>query len=80
MRDGAILVVVEVRYRRTDAFGGGAASIGTHKQRRLALAARHYLSGLGGTPPPVRFDVVLVSGPGEAPRIEWLRHAFDATS
>ena len=39
MRDGAVLVFVEVRARR-DARGGAAASIGAAKQRRLAQAAR----------------------------------------
>ncbi len=68
------LVFVEVRQRATAAFGGAAASIGSSKQRRIVLAARHYLMRLR-TPPPCRFDVVLV----EYQRIEWLQGAFDAS-
>src|SRR5690606_19407772 len=40
MRDGQTLVFVEVRYRRSDRFGGGAASVDARKRRRLVLAAR----------------------------------------
>ncbi|KAF1048906.1 YraN family protein [Xylophilus sp.] len=72
-RDGT-LVFVEVRARRSRGQGGAAASIGTAKQRRIVFAAQHYLLRLGGTPPPCRFDAVLVEGDA----IEWLRAAFDA--
>ena len=68
------LVFVEVRQRATAAFGGAAASIGTTKQKRIVLAARHYLMRLQ-TLPPCRFDVVLVEYAG----IEWLQAAFDAS-
>jgi putative endonuclease len=68
------LVFVEVRQRATAAFGGAAASIGSTKQRRIVLAARHYLMRLR-TPPPCRFDVVLLEYGG----IQWLQGAFDAS-
>ncbi len=74
-RDGRTLVFVEVRLRRRNDFGGAAASITWHKQRRIILAARIYLMrhpGVAG-----RFDCVLLSGP-DAERIEWLRDAFAA--
>jgi len=74
MRDPAgTLVFVEVRERRGSRFGGAAASIGAVKQRRIVLAARHFLLRLG-RPPPCRFDVVSI----EAGAIEWLQAAFDA--
>ncbi len=71
---GATLVFVEVRSRASGAFGGAGASIGSAKQRRIVLAARHYLQRFGSAPPPCRFDAVLVEGQ----RLEWLRGAFDA--
>ena len=71
-RDGT-LVFVEVRSRGASSHGGAAASIGAVKQARVVLAAQHYLRGLA-TPPPCRFDVVVL----DAGRIEWLRGAFDA--
>ena len=71
---GGTLVFVEVRSRASRAFGGAGASIGSTKQRRIVLAARHYLQRFGSAPPPCRFDAVLVDGSG----LEWLRAAFDA--
>lgn len=67
------LVFVEVRSRRSASHGGGGASVTTLKQRRIVFAARHYLLRLR-TPPPCRFDVVLLEPAG----IEWLQGAFDA--
>jgi putative endonuclease len=67
------LVFVEVRMRRTVKFGGAAASVTWHKQKRLVFAARFYLMRWA-RPPPCRFDVVEV-GPG--PRLNWLQGAFE---
>ena len=71
-RDGTI-VFVEVRARRNGEHGGAAESIGSAKQRRIVLAASHYLRRFA-TPPACRFDVVAIDGE----RLEWLRGAFDA--
>lgn len=72
-RSGAVLVFVEVRARKTEAYGGAAGSITVTKRRRLVAAARHYLAGHRGDR-ACRFDVVLVRGTGQ--RIEWLTNAF----
>ena len=80
------LVFVEVRQRSGSSHGGAAASIGSVKQRRIIFAARHYLLRFA-SPPPCRFDVVLVQGAlqGAAAHgtseahIEWLVAAFDAS-
>jgi len=71
VRDGKTLVFVEVRLRRSQAFGGAAESITATKRRRLRLAAQHYLLGLAREP-PCRFDAILLDGLG-AGNIEWLR-------
>lgn len=71
-RDGACLVFVEVRLRSGRSFGGAAASITPAKQRRIVLAANHYLAGKSW--PACRFDAVLLDGES----IEWIRNAFDA--
>jgi len=73
--DRGCLVFVEVRLRTSRRFGGAAASITTAKQRRLILAARHYLAGRREQ--PCRFDAVLLSGLADTD-IEWIRNAFDA--
>lgn len=82
MQDGACVVFVEVRYRRSVRFGSPAETIDLRKRQRLLLAARYYLlthpdTGSG----PARFDVV-ANRPGtpaadfEAPDFEWIRNAF----
>ena len=70
-RDGT-LVFVEVRSRTHGGFGGAGASISATKQQRIIFAARHYLMRLP-SPPPCRFDVVLVEE-----GVQWLKAAFDA--
>jgi len=70
MRDGRTLVFVEVRARSRADFGGAGASITAHKQRRIILAARHWLARRGDC--ACRFDCVLI----DAERLEWLRDAF----
>src|SRR5690349_17879268 len=72
-REGAILVFVEVRQRRSESFGGAAESITTAKRNRLVAAAHHYLARRRSVP-ACRFDAVLIRG--EPPRIEWIRNAF----
>lgn len=77
MLDGATLVLIEVRYRASDAYGGAAASVTWRKQRRLILAARHLLMTKSHLRRyPARFDVVAVTGGDTSPRIEWLKDAF----
>lgn len=76
-RTAASLVFVEVRYRRSSGFGGGAASIDISKRRKLVRAAQLYLNqhpALANS--PCRFDVVEASG--EPPRLNWIRDAFRA--
>ena len=78
-RHGGTLVFVEVRLRRSQAFGGAGASITATKQARIIhaarvfLAARPWLAGLD-----CRFDCVLLDALDPA-RIEWLRDAFRST-
>ena len=79
MRDGATVVFVEVRYRATRRFGGGAASVDAGKRRRLVHAARAFLAGHPQmADAPCRFDVVDADGDPDAPSLSWLRAAFDA--
>ena len=74
-RDGKVLVFVEVRLRRNAAFGGAAASVTATKQRRIILAAQHFLMANALTDDDCRFDCILLSGTSSND-IEWLRDAF----
>ena len=74
-RDGEVLVFVEVRLRQNTAFGGAAASVTAIKQRRIILAAQHFLMANALTDDDCRFDCILLSGTSSND-IEWLRDAF----
>jgi putative endonuclease len=74
MRDGATTVFVEVRARRSSAFGGAAASVTAAKQRRMSRAAQWYLLTRYGQQnwPRCRFDVIAIDGG----TINWIKDAF----
>ena len=72
MRDADCLAFIEVRYRRSAGFGSPAESVTRTKQRRIILAARHYLQR-HPTPLDCRFDVLAITG---TQRTEWLKNAF----
>jgi len=79
MLDGDTLAFVEVRYRRSAGFGGGAASVDAGKRRRLVKAAQAFLLAHPRLADmPCRFDVVDASGDPAAPSFDWLRDAFRA--
>jgi putative endonuclease len=55
------VVLVEVRTRRGDHFGGAAWSITPAKQRRMLRAATVYLTSLGDDTLAARIDVIFVN-------------------
>ena len=80
MRDGDIVVFVEVRYRKSAGHGDAAASVTISNQGKLILAAQHWLvAHPQHARRSCRFDVVTYDGPAEAIRQHWLRGAFDAS-
>ena len=80
MRDGDIVVFVEVRYRRSASHGDAAASVTAGKQARLIQAASHWLAAHPQhARRTCRFDVVSYDGPADAFRHNWLRGAFEAS-
>lgn len=74
MTEGPTLVIVEVRFRKSDQFGSASESITRSKQSRIIAATQIYLSTLKQDC-PIRFDVIAISGNG---RIEWIQNAFQA--
>lgn len=79
MADGEQIVFVEVRYRSDLRYGGAAASVDKHKQRKLRNTAEHYRQNVAGAErKPCRFDVVCISGDidGDELDIDWIDNAF----
>ena len=74
MLDGPTLVVIEVRFRKSDKFGSAAESITSAKQSRIIAATHMYLAA-HKQDGPIRFDVVALSGNGA---VEWIKNAFYA--
>lgn len=76
---GRIIAFVEVRLRTTTTHGGAAESITRQKQKRVILAARHWLAGPGRAyaDRQCRFDAVLMDTL-QAQAVQWLQGAFDA--
>lgn len=77
--DGTCLCFVEVKLRRSDAYGTAAAFVDRRKQDRLRAAAELYLAGHPTDLQP-RFDVVEVYAPQGMdtanPKIFHLENAF----
>lgn len=78
MRDGAMLVFVEVRLRNRIEFGDGAASVGPAKQRRLIRTAEQFIARHAANRVRCRFDVVSVHKPHYRLHLKWIRNAFTA--
>ena len=81
-REGGVLVIGEVRTRAHSRFGSAAESVDWRKRRRIARAAMQLLQQRADLARlPVRFDVIVVHDlMAREPRIEWIRHAFEACS
>ncbi len=78
--DGGEVVFVEVKARRGLGFGHPAEAVTGRKRRHILRAARAYLHERRLERARVRFDVVSVLlRPGQPPKIEHFRHAFDAS-
>ena len=77
-RDGPMLVIVEVRTRSTQKFGGAAASVDWRKRTRIVRAAHLLLSKHEDyTGMRIRFDVIVVfNALAENPQVQWIKHAF----
>lgn len=78
MLDGNTLALIEVRFRRNRDYGGAAASVTHHKQRRIMLAARHLLQTQRELQKyRARFDLVAIElDDQQQPVIEWIKSAF----
>lgn len=76
--DGPVLVFVEVKARRTDAFGGAIHAVHQRKQEKLIQLAAQYVAQHHLKDRPCRFDVILLQGAdADASQIEHIQNAFE---
>lgn len=77
MQQADTVVFVEVRYRKTDRYGTPAETVTFAKQRKLLLAARHWLAAHPAhARRPCRFDI-MAARPGECGlQFEWIVDAL----
>ncbi len=76
-RDGETLVFIEVKARRSAAFGPAVDALTLTKQRRLHRLALYYLQRKKIKDQPMRFDVVAVDMSREEEEITIYKNAFE---
>ncbi|NGY05244.1 YraN family protein [Solimonas terrae] len=75
MRDGAVLVIVEVRARSASRFATAVESVDARKRRKVMLAAQMFVAAHPEhAERALRFDVVAYDGE----QVQWIENAFDS--
>jgi len=77
LQDGASLVFVEVRYRKSATHGTPAETVNFQKQRKIRASAAHFLQlheKLSNF--PCRFDIVALTENPKNGTIDWIQDAF----
>lgn len=78
MRQNDTLVFVEVRSRKNNHYGHIAATVTTHKQKKLIKTAQLFLQKYQLIDKiPCRFDVIAITQNPQNPAIEWIKNAFE---
>ena len=77
VRDRKILAFVEVKTRRSTAFGSPAEAVGPRKQRQIIRTAKWYLNDSPWNGLQPRFDVIAVTAQGDGFQIEHITDAFE---
>jgi putative endonuclease len=75
--EGETLVFVEVKSRRSVAYGDPQLAVGHEKQKKISRIAMHYLNEKRLCHRQARFDVVAVRLLPAGHRIELIRNAFE---
>lgn len=72
------LVFVEVKYRKSPAYGGPLSAVSQSKQQKLRSTAAFYMQqcGINENNTACRFDVIGLIGSMKQPEVTWLKNAF----
>lgn len=74
IKEGEVLVFIEVRLRTNRLFDLAAESISAKEQQKIIQTAKHFLMQHGEH--SCRFDTILMDK-ADQQHIEWIRHAFE---
>jgi putative endonuclease len=77
VRDRKVLAFVEVKTRRSSAFGSPAEAVGPRKQRQIVRTAKWYLNDTPWEKLQPRFDVIAITMHGDDFQIEHIIDAFE---
>jgi len=76
MREGNTIIFIEVRYRRSSAYGSACESVTYYKQQKIIKASTVYLQRNNlYDRVNIRFDIIAISSDSIHP-IEWVKNAF----
>ena len=81
MFDQQVLCFIEVKFRRSNAFGGAIAAIPRAKQQKIVKTAQCYISSTPAiSQKPMRFDALIMQleSPVADMSLEWIQNAFYA--
>lgn len=75
-RDGNIIVFIEVKARRGDAYGAPFEAVTRHKREKITKVAMSYMKRFKKEV-PARFDVISISMKSGNPDLEYIQDAFE---
>jgi len=79
-QDGDVICFIEVKTRKTSAFGSPFESVTPAKQRQIIRVAVSYLKFKGKSDMQARFDVIAVFlEDGRAQKVEIIKNAFECS-
>ncbi|RXJ71903.1 YraN family protein [Veronia nyctiphanis] len=74
MQDGECTVFIEVKFRKTNTFGGAAYAIGEKKKARLFAAAEFWLCQQGKNSAHTEFRFDAVTFEGDVSSVNWIKN------
>ena len=81
MFDQQVLCFIEVKFRKSNAFGGAVSAIPRSKQQKIVKTAQCYISSTPAiAQKPMRFDALILQLESSVSdlNIEWIQNAFYA--
>jgi putative endonuclease len=76
-KDRETWVFIEVKSRKTSAFGRAKYAVTAAKQRKICMVALAYLKAVKRSRARARFDLVAVDATGETLQVEIIKNAFE---